>query len=49
VSRVRLVQGVGGRGDDRAASAIWLFRYDPALDDDGHPIAADIDQPFLLR
>jgi hypothetical protein len=35
--------------NQRAADLIWLFRYDPALDDNGHPIAADIDQPFLVR
>jgi len=49
VSRVRLVQGIGSLEDERAAGAIWTFRYDPALDDDGRPIAADIDQPFLVR
>jgi hypothetical protein len=49
VSRVRLVQGIGSLQDERAAGLIWLFRYDPALDDDGRAIAADIDQPFLVR
>ena len=49
VSRVRLVQGIGSLEDERAAGLIWQFRYDPALDDDGRPIAADIDQPFLVR
>jgi len=29
--------------------AVWRFRYSPALDDDGHPIAAVIDQPFVVE
>ena len=43
-----LVRGVGGSRDDQAASCVWRFRYSPALDDDGRPVAAAIDQPFLL-
>jgi hypothetical protein len=46
VAAARLVQGTRGLG---AADAIWRFRYDPALDDEGQPVAATIDQPFLLR
>jgi hypothetical protein len=45
----RLVRGVGGRRDDQAASAVWRFRYRPALDDDGRPIAATIEQRFLVE
>lgn len=44
----RLVRGVGGSRDDQAASCVWRFRYSLALDDDGWPVAATIDQPFLL-
>lgn len=49
VAAARLVQSSGGPAAAHAADAIWRFRYDPALDDDGHPVAAAIDQPFLLR
>lgn len=38
----------GSRGE-RAANAIWTFRYAPALDDDGHPIRATFEQPFQVR
>jgi len=29
------------------ADAVWRFRYRPALDDVGRPVAAVVDQPFL--
>src|SRR5262249_18054499 len=45
---VRLVRGVGGVRDDQAANAVWRFRYSPALDDDGRPIQATIEQRFLV-
>lgn len=45
---VRLVRGVGGIRDDQAANAVWRFRYSPALDDDGRPIQATIEQRFLV-
>lgn len=38
----------GVRGD-QASSAIWSFRYAPALDDDGIPIASTFEQPFQVR
>ncbi len=38
----------GSRGE-RAANAIWTFRYAPALDDDGHPIRSTFEQPFQIR
>lgn len=44
----RLVHGVGGSRDDQAQAAVWRFRYSPALDDGGRPVAATIDQPFLV-
>jgi hypothetical protein len=44
-----LLRGVGGSIDDRAAGAVWRFRYSPALGDDGRPVAATVDQPFLLE
>ena len=40
-------RGVGPRAD-AAASLIFKFRYLPALDDDGHPIRATIEQSFLV-
>ena len=44
-------QLVGGRGEpgaERAASAVWRFRYRPALDPGGRPITVTIDQRFLV-
>jgi hypothetical protein len=38
-----------GAKADRAASAIWTFRYTPALDDDGMPVKATLDQEFQIR
>lgn len=38
----------GARGD-QAASAIWSFRYLPALDDDGRPIPSTFEQTFQIR
>ena len=38
----------GSRGDT-AASMIWQFRYDPALDDDGAPVRSTFEQPFAVR
>lgn len=49
VSGARLVRGFGGRRDEVAQDQIWRFRYDPALDDDGSPIAATIEQRFLVQ
>ena len=49
VAGAQLVQGTGDQRDLGAADAVWRFRYDPALDEDGRPIAAAIDQPVLLR
>lgn len=49
VAGARLVHGFGGRRDEQASDLIWRFRYAPALDDLGRPIAATIDQPFLVQ
>lgn len=49
VAGARLVRGFGGRRDEVAQDQIWRFRYDPALDDDGRPIAATIEQRFLVQ
>lgn len=38
-----------GPKDGDAAAMIFRFRYAPALDDDGRPIKATIDQPFLVQ
>jgi len=45
----RLVRGLGGRRDYQAASAVWRFRYRPALDADGRSIEATIEQRFLVE
>jgi len=44
-----LVRGVGGPRDAVAADQIFRFRYRPALDDDGRPVKAIVDQPFLVQ
>jgi hypothetical protein len=49
VVAAQLLRGDRGGGDDRASAALWRFRYDPALDDDGHPVSATIEQPFLVE
>lgn len=49
VAGVRLVRRFREPRDDRAEDAVWTFRYLPALDDDGHPVRATIEQPFMLR
>ena len=49
VAGARLVQGVGGHKDDQASAQIFRFRYAPALDEDGKPIRATVDQPFLVQ
>lgn len=38
-----------GAKSDRAANAIWTFRYAPALDDDGKPTRSTFEQPFQIR
>jgi hypothetical protein len=45
----RLVHGVGGVADEQAQQLIWRFRYEPALDDDGRSVRAQIDQSFLVQ
>jgi hypothetical protein len=34
---------------ERAADAIWTFRYAPALDDEGNPIRSTFEQSFQVR
>ncbi len=48
VSGARLVRGFGGKRDETAGSLVWRFRYLPALDHDGRPIEATIEQSFLV-
>ncbi|HSR97770.1 MAG TPA: hypothetical protein VLM79_12005, partial [Kofleriaceae bacterium] len=43
-----LLEGRGSPGAERAASAVWRFRYRPALDAAGRPITVTIDQRFLV-
>ena len=45
----RLLHGFGGRRDELASDQIWRFRYDPALDDDGHPVRSTLEQRFLVQ
>ncbi len=45
---VKLISGPMGRRAERAADAVWRFRYEPALDDAGRPIASKVEQPFVL-
>ncbi len=49
VAGARLVRGFGGRRDEVAQDQIWRFRYDPARDDDGNPIASTLEQRFLVQ
>jgi periplasmic protein TonB len=44
----RLLEGRSSPGAERAASAVWRFRYRPALDAAGRPITVTIDQRFLV-
>jgi hypothetical protein len=46
VDGAHLSHGFGGPRDDQAAGLVWHFRYAPALDDDGRPIRATIEQKF---
>jgi len=48
VAGARLVRGFGGRRDEVAAQMIWRFRYAPALDAEGRPIRATLEQRFLV-
>jgi hypothetical protein len=43
-----LLEGRGSPGAERAASAVWRFRYRPALDAAGRPITVTIEQRFLV-
>ncbi len=49
VAGVRLLDSSMSRRDQRAADAVWKFRYDPARDHAGRPIASTLEQPFILR
>ena len=45
----RMTKSRNGAKADRAADAIWTFRYAPALDDDGRPIKSTFEQSFQVR
>ncbi len=49
VAGAKLVRGFGGRRDEVASDQIWRFRYEPALDDGGHPIVSTVEQRFLVQ
>jgi hypothetical protein len=44
----RIVRGHGMTLDDEAERAVWRFRFRPALDDDGRPVRATIEQSFMV-
>jgi hypothetical protein len=46
---VKLTRGTTARESGKAASAVWRFRYDPALDDAGRPVKARLEQKFMLE
>jgi len=48
VTGARMVKTRPGVRGDQAASAIWTFRYLPALDDDGRAITSTFEQPFQI-
>jgi TonB family protein len=48
VTGVRLKGASPRRRDEQAADAAWKFRYDPARDHDGRPIASKVDQPVVV-
>jgi hypothetical protein len=49
VVAVHMVTTHPGVRGDQAASAIWTFRYAPALDDDGVAVRSTFEQPFQIR
>jgi hypothetical protein len=49
VVAVRMTTTHPGVRADQASSAIWSFRYAPALDDGGMPIRSTFEQPFQVR
>jgi hypothetical protein len=49
VVAVHMVTSHPGVRGDQAASAIWTFRYAPALDDAGDPVRSTFEQPFQIR
>jgi hypothetical protein len=46
---VRMLSSHPGRAAQTAEDAVWTFRYAPALDDDGQPVRATVDQEFQVR
>ena len=45
----RLAAGPPRARESDALTAVWRFRYAPALDDEGRPTASWVDQPFVVR
>lgn len=45
----RMLKTRPGSLGDQASSAIWTFRYLPALDDAGTPVRSTFEQPFQIR
>ncbi len=44
----RLAHGTNGPRDTEAGAAVWRFRYEPALDDDGAPVRSTVHQQFAV-
>lgn len=44
-----LTKGQNGPRDADAASLVFRFRYEPALDDDGRPVRSQVEQQFQVR
>lgn len=49
VAGAHLIRGGGGPHESDVTGLLFRFRYEPALDDDGRPIKARIQQPFLVQ
>ena len=49
VSGVRLKKGLDFHSNGKALDAVWRFRYDPARDKEGKPIASMVTQKFMLN
>lgn len=49
VTGVRLVKGTTRHANAKAEEGAWRFRYDPARDDAGEPIASELEQKLMIE